>query len=71
MTSRPSVLHFHSFTIYTDTATGETAASYRRRVLVPSGHEEEAERLVQRFRMEVIEAREQAWQRLMNPPEPD
>jgi len=71
MTSRPPVLHFHSFTVYTDTATADTAASYRRRVLVPSGHEEEAERLVQRFRTEVIEAREQAWQRMMNPPEPD
>ena len=71
MTSGPPVLHFHSFTVYTDTATADTATSYRRRVLVPRGHEEEAERLVQRFCTEVIEAREHAWQRWMNPPEPD
>ena len=71
MTARPAVLHFHSFTVYTDTASADTASSYRRRVLVPRGREEEAERLVQRFRTEVIEAREHAWQRMLNPPEPD
>ena len=43
---------------------------YRLRVLVPRGHEEEAERLVQRFRIEVIEAQEQALERWRNPPEP-
>jgi len=70
MTPRPPVLRFHSFSVYTDSATADTAASYRRRVLVPRGREEEAERLVQRFRTEVIEAREEALQRWRNPPEP-
>ena len=71
MTSRPPVLHFHSFSVYTDTATADAASSYRRRVLVPRGHEEEAERLVQRFRTEVIEAEEEALKLWRNPPEPD
>ena len=71
MTSQPPVLHFHSIMLYTSsTEAADTVASYRRRVLVPSGHEEEAERLVQRFRTEVIEAQEQASQRVMKPPEP-
>ncbi len=65
MTSQPPVLHFR-FTV-TDT---ETTGTYWLRVLVPRGHEEEAASLIPRFRTEVIEAQKQAWQRLMNPPEP-
>jgi len=71
MTSRPHVLHFQGFSLNTDTATADSASSYRRRVLVPRAHEEEAERLVQRFRTEVIEAEEEAQKLLRNPPEPD
>jgi len=70
MTAQPPVLYFRSTTVSTSTEESEVAASYRLRVLVPHGHEEEATNLVQRFRTEVIAAREQAGKRALNPPEP-
>jgi hypothetical protein len=70
MTPRPPVLHFRSTTVSTSTAESDVAASYRLRVLVPRGQEEEAANLVLRFRTEVIEAREQARKHALNPPEP-
>ena len=70
MTSPPPVLHFHSTIGSVSTYDADVDPVYRLRVLVPRGHEEEAERLVQRFRIEVIEAQEQALERWRNPPEP-
>ena len=66
--SEPPVLHF-----YQTRSRGRKTTSYSNKisVLVPNGHEQEAADLVQRFQTEVIQAREQAWQRLTNPPEPD
>jgi hypothetical protein len=68
MTSEPPTIHF-SRTCYAGRRT--TPHSYPLHIPVPGGHEQEAANLVERFRIEVIQAREQAWQRLENPPEPD
>jgi hypothetical protein len=68
MTSKPPVIHF-SQTRYSGKRT--TPHSYPLHIPVPGGHEQEAADLVQRFRTEVIQAREQAWQLQTNPPEPD
>ena len=62
-----AILYICSQTLYTGRKS--TPHSYPLHVLVPAGHEQEAVELVQRFRTEVIQAREQAWQRQTNPPE--
>lgn len=67
MTSKPPALHFRR----TRSSGGKTRPrSATFHIPVPGGHEQEAADLVQRFHSEVIQAREQVWQRLMNRPEP-
>jgi hypothetical protein len=68
MTPQPPALHFRRGKSLLATRNAPLHNTFH--VIVPRGHEEEAAHLVQRFRTEVIEAREQAWQRSMNPPEP-
>jgi len=68
MTPAPPVLHFrrevHEKYTPVDT-TGRTI-----HLLVPRGHEWEAAQLVQRYQVEVIEAKREARQRVQRPPEP-
>lgn len=62
MTSQPAVLHFHREQRHIRASNEYDAL----RVLVPRGHEEEAARLMQRFRAEVIKAKKPTYNR----PEP-
>jgi len=61
MTSQPAVLHFRRKQLIRSTYRHDTL-----RVLVPRGREEEATRLMERFRTEVIEAKKPTY----SPPEP-
>jgi hypothetical protein len=61
MTSQPAVLHFRRKRLIRNNYMYDTL-----RVLVPRGHEEEATRLIERFRTEVIEAKKPTY----SPPEP-
>jgi hypothetical protein len=65
MTSQPAVLHFR---LKREVNTGRSASvQYETlRVLVPGSHEEEATRLMERFRTEVIKAKKPTY----NPSEP-
>lgn len=63
MTSQPTVLHFRRRTLINR----NTHLYYTLRVLVPHGYEDEATQLAERFRTEVIRAKQQT---TYNPPEP-
>jgi hypothetical protein len=65
MTAQPPALYFQL-----DRATETYNGPANMRVLVPRGYEAEAERLVQRYQTEVIEAQRQGEERWKNPPEP-
>lgn len=62
LTSQPAVLHFKRECVHLRQANRRDTL----RVLVPWGREEEAAQLMQRFRVEVIEARKRGY----TPPEP-
>ena len=62
LTFQPTVLHFRRELLHLRQSNEYDTL----RVLVPSGHEEEAARLMQRFQIEVIEASKKPY----NPPEP-
>lgn len=62
MTSQPTVLHFRRGQLIHNNYRHDTL-----RVLVPYGHEEEATRLMERFRKEGIKAKTPT---TYNPPEP-
>jgi hypothetical protein len=73
ITSEPPVLYFRLTKSSNEVNSDGTYTSWteRLRVLVPSGHEEKAAQLTQRFRTKVIEPRKLAHESVMNPPEPD
>lgn len=77
LTSQPTTLHFRVQYLSSYRANRGTQSQSTREtihLLVPRAHESEAEHVAQRFRTEVIEARERAEKRahdaLVNPPEP-
>jgi hypothetical protein len=77
LTSEPTTLHFRIEYLIRNNANTLNKTEINREtihLLVPRGHESEAEHVAQRFRTEVIEARELAAKRIhdsiVNPPEP-
>ena len=65
LTTRPAVLRFSMYE-----STGENTTYSSMRVLVPQGHEAEAEHLRQLYQTEAIDGVRQARERLLHPPEP-